>query len=473
MALGVKPGDRVALLLENSPEFLISFFGIAACRGVAVPLNLEFKEDELKFYLGDAGACCLIVDTVRAELAQRVAGALPQQVTVVVNGPPVAGTRSLPELLAHARSASLPACALDDELIYIYSSGSTGRPKCAPRTVVQYWWEMDDVIECLQLGRRDTIFCMIPLFHNFGAVHCMLASVGSGARLVILDNANPFALHRARALRLMQTERVTILPGVPFMFGHLANTSSDCDLASVRICYSAAAALTREISDAFLARFKVPIRNHYGCTEVGVMTINLDPDPREHGESVGQAFPGVRIRILDDAGRDLPAGEVGEIVVGSRAMTSGYRGTGEDGRALFRDGLYYTGDLGSLDAAGRLFLRGRRKFVIDVVGQKVSPIEIEDVLAEHPAVRDSVVLGVPNADGKGEHVKAYVVADRACAVDELLSFCRSRLANFKVPQALEFISEVPKNGLGKTLRKREILDTLIIQQGPRTGGATV
>jgi long-chain acyl-CoA synthetase len=241
-------------------------------------------------------------------------------VTVVVN--------VLPELLAHARSASLPACALDDELIYIYSSGSTGRPKCAPRTVVQYWWEMDDVIECLQLGRRDTIFCMIPLFHNFGAVHCMLASVGSGARLVILDNANPFALQRSRALRLMQAERVTILPGVPFMFGHLANTSSDCDLASVRICYSAAAALTRDISDAFLARFKVPIRNHYGCTEVGVMTINLDPDPRDLSRSDSIS----RSHQISTMRADLPAGEVGEIVVVLPAAA----GASENGRALFR-----------------------------------------------------------------------------------------------------------------------------------------
>jgi acyl-coenzyme A synthetase/AMP-(fatty) acid ligase len=159
------------------------------------------------------------------------------------------------------------------------------------------------------------------------------------------------------------------------MFGHLANTSSDSDLACVRICYSAAAALTREISDAFLARFKVPIRNHYGCTEVGVMTIDLDPDPRAHGESVGRAFPGVRIRILDDAGRDLPAGEIGEIVVGSRADQRLLRqGRGRAG-AVRR--FYYTGDLGRRCRRPAVSA-GRRKFVIDVVGQKVSPIEIED-----------------------------------------------------------------------------------------------
>jgi long-chain acyl-CoA synthetase len=469
ITLGVRPGERVGLLLENSPEFLVAFFGTAACRAVAVPLNLELKPDELVFYLGDAGVRCLLVDPARVELARQVTAGLPQPCEIIVNGPAGPGTHSLPELLASAPPVPLPACRLDDELIYIYSSGSTGRPKCAPRTVVQYWWEMNSVIECLQLTRQDVIFDMIPLFHNFGAVHCMLAAAGSGARLVILDNASPFALHRQRALRLIEREHVTILPGVPFMFGHLANTRDEFDLGRVRVCYSAAAALTPDIASAFAARFRVPIRNHYGCTEVGVMTIDLDADPGAHGPTVGRAFPGVRVRILDDAGAELPTGEVGEVVVSSRAMTSGYRGAGEDGSALFRGGSYHTGDLGALDATGRLALHGRMKFVIDVVGHKVSPIEIEDVLASHPAVRDSVVVGVPAEDGRGEQVVAYVVAGTPCTAAELQSFCAARLANFKVPRSVLFVSEVPKNGLGKVLRKREILDTLIVPQGPRSG----
>ena len=458
LAHGIAPGDRVALLLENSPEFVAAFFGIAACRAVAVPLNLELKAEEIAFYLGDAGVRCLLVDPARVALALQVVAGLPQRCEVIVAGPEVPGTLALPDLLANAPPVKLPACRHDDELIYIYSSGSTGRPKCAPRTVLQYWWEMNSVIECLGLGRQDVIFCMIPLFHNFGAVHCMLAAAGSGARLVILDGANPFALHRQRALRLIAGEAATILPGVPFMFGHLANTRGDFDLSRVRICYSAAAALTPETAAAFLARFGVPIRNHYGCTEVGVMTIDLDPQPRADGATVGRAFPGVRIRILDDTGSELPPGEVGEVVVASRAMTSGYRGGAEDGRALFRDGNYHTGDLGALDSAGRLFLHGRKKFVIDVVGQKVSPVEVEDVLAAHPAVRESVVIGIPAADGRGETVMAYVVAATPCTADELQSFCAARLANFKVPRSLAFISEVPRNGLGKLLRRRELLD---------------
>ncbi|MFO1402731.1 MAG: AMP-binding protein [Steroidobacteraceae bacterium] len=470
LALGLQPGDRVGLLLENSPEFLVAFFGIAACRGVAVPLSLDLKEDEISFYLGDASTRFLVVDHARGDPARRLAAALPHSCTVIVNGPPGMGAHSLPDLLARAPATPLPASRLDDELIYIYSSGSTGRPKCAPRTVVQYWWEMNSVIECLQLGRSDAVFCMIPLYHNFGAVHCMLATAGSGARLVILDNANPFALHRQRALALAARERVTILPAVPFMLGHLASTHGDFDLGSVRVCYSASAALTTDIAEAFAARFGIRISNHYGCTEVGVMTIDLDPASGAHGSTVGRAFPGVRIRILDEAGAGLPAGEIGEVVASSRAMTSGYRGAVTEGQALFRDGGYHTGDLGALDADGRLTLHGRRKLIIDVVGQKVSPVEIEDVLGAHPAVRDSVVIGVPAADGRGEQIRAYVVAAGACTAEELQSHCAGRLASFKVPRSVAFISDLPKNGLGKVLRRLELLDARRIRPTAPHGG---
>jgi long-chain acyl-CoA synthetase len=350
---------------------------------------------------------------------------------------------------------------LDDDIVYIYSSGSTGRPKCAPRTVVQYWWEMDDVVTCLKLGRSDTIFGVIPLFHNFGAVQCMLASVGSGARLVMFKNPNPFVLRRQSALALLEKERVTIFPGVPFIFEHLVECTKSADLSSIRVCYSAAAALSQETADAFLAKYDIPIRDHYGCTEVGAMTIDLDPIPRQHGRSVGKPFPGVQVLILDEDGEPLGPKEQGEVVVRSRAMTRGYLGLDELNQQAFREGRFYTGDLGCLDEEGRLFLLGRKKFIIDVVGHKVDPYEVEDALAEHTNVRDSVVIGAPNENGDGTIVKAYVVADPICDERELIAFCRARLANFKVPQAVEFVSEIPKNTLGKVIRKSEVLEQYV------------
>jgi long-chain acyl-CoA synthetase len=470
--LGVAPGDRVSLLLENSPEFLIGFFAVAACRGVNVPLNIEYKEEEVRFYLADAGVKCVIADAQRWNVASRAAGAVPQDVCLVATGSADDGAIAFSDLQNTPVRSPCPNASLDDDVVYIYSSGSTGRPKCAPRTVVQYWWEMDDVITGLALGRDDAIFCTIPLFHNFGAVHCMLASIGSGARLVMLKSPNPFVLRRQSALSLLENERVTIFPAVPFIYEHLIESSKPADLSSIRVCYSAAAALSLETADAFFAKFEVPIRDHYGCTEVGAMTIDLDPVPRQHGRSVGKPFPGVRVQILDEDGQPLPPGERGEVVVSSRQMTRGYLGLDELNQEAFKDGAFHTGDLGHLDAEGRLFLQGRKKFIIDITGHKVDPIEVEDALAEHDRVLESVVVGVSDDTIGHTVIKAYVVADSPCSDKELIAFCRARLANFKVPHTIEFISEIPKNTLGKVIRKSEVLDQLVSagSESQRVGG---
>jgi long-chain acyl-CoA synthetase len=324
---------------------------------------------------------------------------------------------------------------------------------------------MEQVIESLELGRDDVIFCAIPLFHNFGLVQCMLVAVGTAARLVILKSSGPFQLYRNEALKLLDKERVTIFAGVPFMFDSFIESSTSVDLSSIRICYSAAATLSEKTSKTFRDKFGIPLRDHYGCTELGAMTIELDSNPEQLRQSVGRALKGVHIKIIGSDGQELPPGDAGEIVVRCRAMTRGYLGMGEVDNTAFSDGHFCTGDLGRLDEDGRLYLLGRKKNIIDVVGQKVSPVEVEDVLLKHPAVRDSIVIGVPNPNGNAQIVAAYVVCDGDCTVEDLFSFCHERLANFKVPQIIEFISSVPKNNLGKAPRDRATIESYRVQPG--------
>jgi long-chain acyl-CoA synthetase len=293
----------------------------------------------------------------------------------------------------------------------------------------------------------------------------MLAGPGSGARLVLFRSPNPFVLRRQAALKVLEEEKVTIFPGVPFIFEHLVESSKQADLSSIRVCYSAAAALQRETAVAFREKYGIPIRDHYGCTEVGAMTINLDPEPDQYSHTVGHPFPGVRIQILGEDGKPLPPNEKGEVVVGSRAMTSGYLGLDELNAEAFRDGYFHTGDLGCLDEGGRLCLLGRKKFIIDVAGHKVDPMEVEDALSEHVAVDDVIVIGVANDQGSDQLVSAYVVANRQIGAAELIAFSRERLANFKVPQHVSFISEVPKNQMGKLIRKKEALDQNLCEPG--------
>jgi long-chain acyl-CoA synthetase len=318
-----------------------------------------------------------------------------------------------------------------------FSSGSTGRPKRLCRTHGQCTAEANSYT---WVEPEDRVFCAVPLFHTYGLGCCMLAALRNAATLVVMDEPNPFLLHRARALALLEHEAITVYPGVPFQFRLLAEAPEAADLSALRLAFSAGTALEPAIFDAFRERFGVPIRQLYGCTEAGTLTVNLDPDPVATAGSVGRPAGEVHVDVAD-----------GEVVVSSPALTDGYADMPELNREAFRHGWFRTGDLGRLDPSGRLYLTGRRKQLIEVGGYKVDPLEVQDVLCAHPQVRDAVVVGVPA--GAGEAVKAVVVPGAALSDRELLRYCREHLAGFKVPQIVERRAEIPKSPLGKVLRK--------------------
>ena len=411
-ARGIGRGDRVALLLPNGPAFAISFLAIAQAGAVVVPLNPQFKRAELEFCYADAGVQMVLDD--EQEIARMIE--------------------------EHAGHDPEPRSA-DDEALLAYSAGCTGHPKRVPRTSGQLWWEADSIARTMGLTPDDTIFCSIPMFHAYGLGCCFLAALSSGADLVIADPHKPLTLAREDVLRLIEREQVTVFPAVPFVFRTLAESQIAADLSSVRLCFSAGNALPRSTFDAFDRAFGVPIRQLYGLTETGAVTINTAADPWETAASVGMPMPGIEIEVLDDAGSALETGRIGDITVRSPAMTRLY---GEP---------FATGDRGRLDDAGGLTITGRRKVLIDVRGDKVDPIEVEDVLAVHPRVRDVVVVGVPSGIEGEELIKAVVVRENGCSERELIRFCRERLANYKVPHQVEFRDEIPRSSLGGVLRK--------------------
>jgi long-chain acyl-CoA synthetase len=334
----------------------------------------------------------------------------------------------------------------------MFSSGSTGRPKRVARTHGQLRGE-SDYYDWMGIGPDDSIFCTIPLFHTYGMGCCMIAATRTGATLVLLEDPNPFLLRRQRALELLEGERVTIFPGVPFNFRLLAEAPASADLSSLRLAFSAGTALPRPFFDAFLDRFGVPVRQLYGCTEAGTLTANMDDDPVASFESVGKPVDGVEVLVEDDEGEQVAPGTVGEIAVRSPGLTSGYADMEELNREAFRDGFFLSGDLGMLDEDGRLTITGRKKLLIEVGGYKVDPIEVEDVVVAHPNVAEAVVVGVETKVQGEELVKAVVVPKAEMDERDLIGFCQQRLANFKVPQVVEFREEIPKSPLGKILRK--------------------
>ena len=281
----------------------------------------------------------------------------------------------------------------------------------------------------------------------------MFAAVATGATLVILEDPNPFLLRRQRALELLEQEKATIFPGVPFNFRLMAEAPASADLSSLRLCFSAGTALPRPFFDAFLDKFGVPVRQLYGCTEAGTLTANMDEDPVATFESVGRPVDGVQVRIEDDDGESVPTGSIGEVAVKAPGLTNGYADMEELNSQVFREGYFITGDLGKLDDEGRLTITGRKKLLIEVGGYKVDPIEVEDVVMAHPKVGEAVVVGVPGKVAGEEVVKAVVVPSDEVDEREVIAYCQEHLANFKVPQVVEFREEIPKSPLGKILRK--------------------
>ena len=299
---------------------------------------------------------------------------------------------------------------------------------------------------------EERILCAVPLFDAYELGCCLVEAARSGAALVMHDDRQPFVFGRERMLELLEREAVTVFPGVPFMFRLLAETPGRADLSRLRLCLSAANPLPWSTFQAFNRRFGIPVRQLYGTTETGALTANLDRDAEGTAMSVGRPIRRVEVKIVDETGAPQQEGRIGEIAVSSPAMTRGYAGLPDVNRHAFADGYFRTGDRGRIDNDGRLFLTGRKKLLIDVKGDKVDPIEVEDVLAVHPKVREVVVVGVSSGVDGEDLVKAVVVPERACEDRELIRFCRERLANFKVPRTVEFRDEIPRSAFGRVLR---------------------
>jgi long-chain acyl-CoA synthetase len=449
---GIGPGDAVALLLPNDPSFVVSWHAITGLGAIVVPVNPSFKHDELEFTFRRSDVKAVISDERTAGVCERIVAGFDRPVEVIPTSAAHGPSLTLDKLIEGSTPARLEERSPDEIYLYQFSSGSTGRPKRVPRTHAQCVAEGELYNDTFGRDPEDKVFCAVPMFHTYGMGACLFWSATSGATMVILEDPNPFLMRRFRALELIEQERATVFPGVPFNFRLMAEAPAGADLSSLRLVFSAGTALPRSSFEAFGERFGLLVRQLYGSTEAGFMTVNLDPDPVATFESVGTPAGDVEIRIAEDEDDTLGPGE-GEVLVRSPAMTNGYSEMEELNREAFRDGYFHTGDLGRLDDEGRLYLTGRKKLLIEVGGYKVDPIEVQDVVVAHPKVREAVVVGAEGRVEGEELVKAVVVPNEDVDDRELVEFCRERLANFKVPQIVEFREEIPKSPLGKVLRK--------------------
>ncbi|OED37071.1 hypothetical protein AB833_24850 [Chromatiales bacterium (ex Bugula neritina AB1)] len=452
--LGVENGSTVALVLPNTPDFITTFLAGAVSGATILPVNPQFKVGELSFLFEQCRVSVVVVPEQRLADYQETIDALDWPVEVVVSADyAVEGVTSFSTLFA-ADEARCPIAA-DGEttFVYQYSSGSTGLPKRVSRTHDMCWAEAENISSSLNLTTDDTILCAVPLFHTYGMGNCFFAFLKSGARLILLNQPGPFVLHCSECLRLLEQSKATFFPAVPYMYQIMADSGKEADLSSLRYAISSGTPLQRSTYEQFCNKFGVRLRQLYGCTEAGCVAINIHLDPDENCDSVGSAINGVNVKLVDANREEVAPGEKGEVVIQTSALTKEYYQQDDLNARVFDGGCFYTGDIGYNNSAGGLVLVGRKTAYIEVAGNKVNPEEIEEVIIQHALVEEVVVVGLQPTDSYNCTVKAVVVVSKDCSESEIISFCRSRLAPFKVPSEVEFREELPRSPLGKILKK--------------------
>lgn len=447
-AHGVERGDRVALYLPNVPAFAVCYEAALKVGAVAVSINSIFKADEVKYILDDSGARVLFT---AGELLANVPHAdCPALERLVVCEGDAQGHATLAQWLAEgAPGGRALDLGRDEPAVLLYTSGTTGVPKGATLTHGNVVFNDYACAHHMGVRQTDRLMLFLPLFHVFGQNAIMNAAFAACATVVLHRRFVP-----DQVLDAIQRERATMFFAVPTIFiTLLAMDLSDRDLRSIRYEFSAAATMPQEISRRWTERFGRPVFEGYGLTECSPFAC-YNHDFRHKFGSVGTAVENVELKILDEDGHELPRGEWGEICIQGPGVMKGYWGRPEDTAAAIRRGWLRSGDIGTMDDEGYVFIVDRVKDMINVSGFKVWPAEVEQVLYRHPAVREVAIYGVSDPV-KGEAVRAAIVLREGAAVsgEEIIAFCRERMAVYKAPAAVQLVRELPKSATGKILKR--------------------
>jgi long-chain acyl-CoA synthetase len=446
---GVRPGQPVAIMLPNVPEFAAVYFGVLRAGGIVVPMNPLLKAREVAYYLGDSGAPLIFAwHTTAHEVA---AGTSRSGAEAVMLEPGTFG-----DLLAGASPAwDVVDRAADDTAVLLYTSGTTGRPKGAELTHGNLTTNVevfrDDLME---IGPDDVVFGGLPLFHSFGQTCTLNAAISVGASLSLLPRFDP-----RQALGLLTQHRATVFAGVPTMYSALLAVPDrdDYDLSTLRLCVSGGAAMPVQVLRQFEKAFGCTVLEGYGLSETSPVASFNPPGRERKAGSIGTPIRGVEMRVVDGNRVELPQGEVGEIAIRGHNIMKGYWNKPEaTADVVSADGWFYTGDLGRVDEDGYYFIVDRKKDLIIRGGYNVYPREIEEVLFEHPDVAEAAVIGVPHPE-LGEEIAAAVALRPGATIttDELRSYLKGQVAAYKYPRHVWFVEALPKGPTGKIL-KREI-----------------
>jgi long-chain acyl-CoA synthetase len=448
--LGV--GVRVALFLPNRPEFVVAYYAVVRLGAIAVSLNVMLKREEVRFILNDCEAKVLITTN---EFLDQVPDAteIPSVKKIICTNPThragvIEWSRLVESASIRTPTANLPPHA---GAAILYTSGTTGKPKGVLLSQGNLSSNIAATIHHTRMSSSDRLICYLPLFHCFGQNFIMNSSIKSGATLILHERFNPDEI-----LSSLKRDQVSMFFGVPAVYARLLMIPGVEEyFRSVRYCFSAAAPMPVSVARQWRETVGKTIYEGYGLTETSPFAC-YNHDSLYRDGSVGTPIAEVQVKIMDPQDGALPPGEIGEIAIKGPNVMQGYFRRPRETAEAIRNGWFLTGDIGRIDEQGYLYLVDRAKDMINTSGFKVWPSEVEAVLLQHPSIAEIAVVGIPDSIA-GETVKAFGVLKTGETVQEqeLIEFCRARMAVYKAPRAVEFITALPKNPTGKIL-KREL-----------------
>ena len=447
--LGLKKGDGVGLAMPRIPELVSGFLGVVKAQGMIAPIDYEMPADRIGGLMESLSMHYVIT---HSSLVETLAKAAPAGLNTrfIVIGDDSDEHLSWDGLLASGTADNPEVNIVEEDVVYLnFTSGSTGIPKGAMATHANIFYNTYSAIDALGFTEDDVHLCMFAPFAHPHEIFARPLYLGGTA--VLMDKLSPKAIARA-----IEKHGVTCMMAIAPVYEHLLDVfaTNDYDFSSLRIPESGGMFTRSELIERFEAVVGRPILPVWGSTETtGIGVANRPGEPQAPG-SIGRVCRFYQMKLVDDDGAEVPVGEVGEMAFSGAAVVSGYYGDASQGEACFKDGFYYTGDLAKMDEDGNVYFVERKSGMMKMAGLKVYPLEIEQVLLEHPDIADAVVVSVQHKM-RGEIPKAFIVprADIALTEKDILDYCGGRMASYKFPREIEFRESLPKMGSGKPNRK--------------------